>query len=137
MVRYSPQAGPVHATLDGRPIPGWPVVDGASLIDLESFTATDFPTLLVDGLDDSVHELTLTLVDRGQFTIGGLVVSRDPPLLWPVIVLILVGVVLVAAGLRDLVYVVAHWTKLLERATGATSRPPLPRMPDWTPARRF
>jgi hypothetical protein len=84
-----------------------------------------------------VHELTLTLVDRGQFTIGGLVVSRDPPLLWPVIVLILVGVVLVIGGLRDLVYVVAHQTKLLERQSGAAARPPLPRLPDWTPARRY
>jgi hypothetical protein len=136
-LRLSPQAGPVTATLDGKPIPGWPVKNGASLIDLESFQAQDIPISLAKGLPDTAHTLTLTLADRGQLTIGGLVVSRDPPLLWPVIILIAIAVVFVAAGLRDVVYVIAIHSNALQRRSGVELRPPLPQMPDWRPARRF
>jgi hypothetical protein len=66
-----------------------------------------------------------------------LVVSRDPPLLWPVITLIAIAVGMVAMGLRDVVYVIAIHSNALQRRTGVELRPPLPRLPDWRPARRY
>jgi hypothetical protein len=137
LLRISPQAGPVHATIDGKPIPGWPIDEGASLIDLAAFRAQDLPIAIADGLSDTTHTLTLTLAGQGQFTIGGLVVSRDPPLLWPVIILIAIAVGIVAFGLRDVVYVIALHSNALQRRTGVELRPPLPRMPDWRPAGRY
>lgn len=136
-LRISPQAGPVHATIDGQPIAGWPVEDGASLIDLEAFRAQDLPIEIADGLSDTTHTLTLTLAGPGQFTIGGLIVSRDPPLLWPVIILIAIAVGFVAFGLRDVVYVIALHANALQRRSGVVLRPPLPSLPDWRPARRY
>lgn len=136
-VRISPQAGPVLATIDGKPIAGWPEQDGKSLIDLSAFQAQDLPIPLASGLSDTNHLLTLSLADQGQLTVGGLVVSRDPPLVWPVITLIVIAVGMVAVGLRDVVYVIAIHSNTLQRRTGVELRPPLPRLPDWRPARRF
>jgi len=137
LLRISPQAGPILATIDGAPIPGWPLQDGASFIDLESFQAQDLPIALADNLDDQTHVLTLTLADKGQLTIGGLVVSREPPLLWPVIVLILIAFAIVTAGLRDLVYYIALQSRVLQQRSGIDLRPALPKLPDWQPTRRF
>ena len=53
------------------------------------------------------------------------------------IILIVIAVTIVAAGLRDLIYVIAFHTKALQRRSGVDLRPPLPRLPDWRPARRF
>lgn len=137
LLRISPSAGPILATIDGEPIPGWPVKDGASYIDLRSFQAADLSILLADDLADQTHLLTLTLAERGQFTVGGVVVSRNQPLLWPVIVLIVIAVGIVAAGLRDVIYVIAIESDTLQRKSGAFARPRLPKLPDWQPSRRF
>ena len=137
LLRISPQAGQVLATIDGEPVAGWPQQDGAALIDLSAFQADDLPIELASGLDDSIHTLTLSLAGPGQFTIGGLVVSREPPLLWPVIILIVIALGIVAAGLRDVIYVIALHGNILQRRIGVDLRPPLPRLPDWRPARRF
>jgi len=137
LLRISPQAGQILATIDGEPLDGWPKQDGAALIDLSAFQAQDLPIELANGLDDSMHTLTLSLAGPGQFTIGGLVVSREPPLLWPVIILIVIALGIVAAGLRDVIYVIALHVNVLQRRIGVDLRPPLPRLPDWRPARRF
>jgi hypothetical protein len=79
----------------------------------------------------------MTLIEQGQLTVGGLIVSRDPPLLWPVISLIMIAVGMVAFGLRDVVYVIAIHSNALQRRSGVDLRPPLPRLPDWRPARKF
>ncbi len=137
LLRISPSAGPILATIDGAPIPGWPVQDGASFIDLASFQAEDLSIPLAEDLADRTHVLKLTLAERGQLTIGGLVISRNPPLLWPVIILIVMAVGIVAAGLRDIVYVIAIHSEALQPRRGVDLRPRLPRLPDWQPSRRF
>jgi hypothetical protein len=136
-VRISPQAGLVHATIDGEPLPGWPEVDGKSVVDLSAFQAQSLPVPLASGLADTNHTLSMTLIEQGQLTVGGLIVSRDPPLLWPVISLIMIAVGMVAFGLRDVVYVIAIHSNALQRRSGVDLRPPLPRLPDWRPARKF
>jgi hypothetical protein len=132
----SPQAGLIHATLDGEPLPGWPVEDGAAVVDLEFFQAVDLPIRLADGLDDTTHELTLTLVDPGQLTLGGVTVVRKVPLVWPVIMLAGAGGLLVFFGVRELIYTIAIRSGHLQRRRGVELIPPLPQLPDWRPARR-
>jgi hypothetical protein len=114
IMRQSPDAGLVRATLDGKPLPGdFPVEDGASIIDLEWFQAADRRATLATGLEDGEHELVLTLSSEGRLTIGGLIVTRRQPMVWPIIVLTVAGIVLLVAGFRDLIYLVAgRWGHL-------------------------
>jgi hypothetical protein len=136
-LRRSPQAGPIHVTIDGEPLPGRPVEGGAGLIELQYFQAQDIPVLLVSGLSDDVHTLTITLSGPGQLTLGGLVVVRNPPLLWPVIVLLAVSGLLIMAAFRETIYVIAVRAGYLQRRRGVELMPPLPRMPEWRPSSRF
>jgi hypothetical protein len=109
ILRQSPDAGPVRATLDGEPLPGnFPVEEGASIIDLEWFQALDRRTSLASGLEDGEHVLTLTLASEGRLTIGGLIVTRRQPMVWPIIVLTVAGIVALVAGFRDLIYLIAN-----------------------------
>jgi hypothetical protein len=135
-LRMSPQAGVVHFTIDGKSVPGYQEVDGQSEIDLYLYQARDLAFELASGLDDEVHELTLTLVDSGQLTMGGVVVTRAAPNLWPVAVLTITGALLILFAMRDLIYVIALQAGYLQRRGGLELRPPLPHLPDWRPARR-
>lgn len=136
-LRRSPDAGAIHVTIDGGPISGRPVKDGAGVINLEFAQAGDVPVRLADGLDDADHTVTLTLAEKGQLTVGGVVVSREPPLLWPVQVLVVIAVLAVVGALREMICVVALRAGLLQRRRGVEFRPPLPTMPDWRPSGRY
>ena len=136
-LRRSPQAGPIHVTIDGKPLPGRPVEDGAGLIELEYPSAGDVPVMLVSGLSDDAHTLTITLSGAGQLTLGGLVVVRNPPLLWPVIVLLAVAGLLIMAAFRETIYVIAIRAGFLQRRRGVDLTPPLPSMPDFRPSSRY
>lgn len=109
ILRESPDAGVIHATLDGKPLGGaFPVEDGASVIDLEWSQAEDILVTLAEGLDDGEHVLTLTLESEGRVTIGGMIVTRRLPMVWPIMMLTLVGVILLIAAFRDLIYIIAN-----------------------------
>ncbi|MGH2531584.1 MAG: hypothetical protein ACRDJW_04695 [Thermomicrobiales bacterium] len=136
ILRESPQAGLVHVTIDGKPLEGWPGTKTASEIDLFWTQATDVPVVLATGLDDGVHQLSITLAEPGQLTIGGLIVTRKVPFMWPVVVLVCAGALLVVFALRELAYVTAIRAGYLQRREGIELRPPLPTLPDWRPMRR-
>jgi hypothetical protein len=136
-LRRSPQAGAIHVTIDGKPLPGRPVENGAGVIQLDWFEAEDIPVMLVSGLSDDNHTLVISLASPGQLTLGGLVVVRNPPLLWPVIVLLAVAGVLIMAAFRETIYLIAFRAGFLQRRRGTELRPPLPRMPDWRPSARY
>jgi hypothetical protein len=109
ILRESPDAGVIHATLDGKPLGSrFPVEDGASVIDLEWTQAQDIQSTLAEGLDDGEHVLVLTLASEGRVTIGGMIVVRSLPVVWPIMLLTLAGIVLLIAGFRDLIYVIAN-----------------------------
>lgn len=109
ILRESPDAGVIHATLDGKPLGDrFPVEDGASVIDLEWAQAEDIQSTLAEGLDDGEHVLVLTLASEGRVTIGGMIVVRNLPMAWPIMLLTLAGIVLLIAGFRDLIYVIAN-----------------------------
>ncbi len=141
-LRQGPQAGVVRATLDGGPLPGWTAEGNATPIDLSYYRALDVPMLLASGLEDRVHVLTLTLEGPGdlttgtvQLTLGGFVVARDAPLMWPVVILTTAAAVLLVLAFREVAYVVAMRAGYLQRNRGIELRPPLPHLPDWRPAR--
>jgi hypothetical protein len=138
VLRRSPQAGVVHVSIDGKPLDGFPVASGtdsASELVLEWFLqAENVQMELASGLDNGVHQLDLTLAEPGQLTIGGLVVTREVPFVWPVVTLAVAGALLVLFALRELVYVMAMRAGYLQRREGVELRPPLPVMPDWRPA---
>lgn len=136
-LRQSTQAGKLRATLDGGPLPGWGGDSTGSLIDLKRFQAQSVWFTLASGLDDGPHELVLTLETPKELTIGGIVVSRQPPLVWPVALLALAAFVLVARALREASYLAATRAGYLQaRRGGVELRPPLPHLPDWRPSRR-
>jgi hypothetical protein len=141
-LRQGPQAGVVRATLDGGPLPGWTAEGNATPIDLSYYRALDLPMLLASGLEDRVHVLTLSLEGPGdlttgavQLTLGGFVVARDAPVLWPVVILTTAAAVLLVLAFREAAYVVALRAGYLQRKRGIEVRPPLPHLPDWRPAR--
>ena len=99
-LRQSSEAGTIALTLDGEEIGEIPAT---SLQTLQAFNA---PLELVSGLDYELHELTLTLASEGELTIGGAVVDRDQPSLWPVALITLAAVADPVYCYRDVVYVV-------------------------------
>ncbi len=135
-LRRSPDAGLIKATLDGKPLPDWGNEDGASLIDLTYYQAQDIAVTLASNLDDTVHRLSLTMSEPGQLTIGGAVVSRDPPLRWPVVVTLFAALAMSALALREIAMVAAERGGLMRRNDETIQGPPLPSMPDWRPMPR-
>lgn len=125
-VRLSREAAALEVALDGRPIS----------VELGAFQAADTEVSLADGLPDAVHELTIRLVEPGQFTIGGLVVERAVPLRWPIVMLVGAGAGLLAWGLRLLLFTVAERSGRLPRRGSVDPWPELPQLPDWKPSRR-
>lgn len=135
-LRESTNAGKLRATLDGGPLPGWSGDASGSVIDLKVFQAQNVWLTLASGLGDGPHELVLTLQSDGELTIGGIVISRQPPLVWPVVLLVVAAFVLIAHALRDLAYLAATKAGYLQRRRGVELTPPLPHLPDWRPTLR-
>jgi hypothetical protein len=135
-LRRSPDAGLIRATLDGQPLPDWGSEDGASNIDLTYFQAQDIAVTLASSLEDGVHKLSLTMSDPGQLTIGGAVISRDPPLRWPVVVALFTALAMTILALREIAMVAAERGGLMRRRDEATQGPQLPSLPDWRPMPR-
>jgi hypothetical protein len=110
-VFYGPNIGAVRIQLDGGPVPGLPLAadsDGsASSLDLSNISAFEASQPIVTGLDPGPHTVTMQLVAAGQLTVGGLIVVRDLPTLWPIVVLAVAGLVLLFFAIREMLYVLA------------------------------
>ena len=124
--RLSREAGDVEVTIDGQPVD----------VSLASFQAEDVDIPLARRLPDGVHEVAMRLTAPGQLTVGGLVVERAVPMQWPILLLLLGGVVLLFLGIFDAALLVAERTGLLQRRRGGELWPELPQIPDWRPPRR-
>ena len=135
-LRRSPDAGLIHGTVDGQPLPDWPEADGQAEIDLEFFQAQDITVPLVTGLDDGIHEVVLELASTGKMTIGGMVVSRDPPLRWPVVLALVSALVLIGVAVRDIVFYLGRFSGSIRTVDEQEASPRLPSLPDWRPSLR-
>ena len=89
---------------------------------------------MFSNLDDDIHLVTITMVEPGQLTLGGMVVERQPPFIWPIIMVTASGVLVLLLGLRSFIYLVAIRAGHLTRWENVNT-PELPRMPDWVPER--
>lgn len=134
-IRSGPEVGRFLVTVDGEVIPGGGG-DSGDEWDLSFYSATnDLPRELVSGLDDERHDVTITLVSRGELTLGGMVVERDAPFVWPVILMTAGAILMLFFALRSVAYLVAVRAGHLRRRDDDLS-PPLPTMPHWQPSRR-
>ncbi len=110
-VVYGPTSGLVRVRLDGGPVPGLPPDETsagtASVLDLSYPFAFDSSQPIATGLDPGPHTVTMELIQEGQITVGGLVVVRDLPTLWPIVVLAVAGVVLLFLAIREMLFVLA------------------------------
>lgn len=132
-IRTGPQSGDVRIEIDGE------VVDGGSADGNWSFyyqyATDDLPRRLFTNLDDDIHVITITLAEAGQLTLGGMVVERQPPFIWPIIMVTASGIFVLFLGLRSFIYLVAIRAGHLTRWENVNA-PELPRMPDWNPERQ-
>ncbi len=134
-IRSGPEVGRFLVTVDGEVIPGGAGESGDEW-DLSFYSATnDLPRELVSGLDDERHDITIKLVSPGELTLGGMVVERDAPFVWPVILMTAGAILMLFFALRSFAYLVAVRAGHLRRR-GDDPSPPLPAMPHWEPGRR-
>lgn len=131
-IRTGPLSGDVRIELDGELMEGDGPDGRWSYFD--QFATNDLPRRLFSNLEDEIHLVTITLVEPGQLTLGGMVVERQPPFIWPIIMVTASGVLVLLIGLRSFIYLVAIRAGHLTRWENVHS-PELPRMPDWVPER--
>jgi len=134
-LRSGPQAGSFRLEVDGELIPGGAPEDETLWSYYVSYRTDDLPRRLVSGLDDTTHVARITLMEPGELTLGGFVVERDPPFVWPVILLTISSMLVLFLGLRSFIYLVAIRTGRLRRRADVIA-PSLPQMPDWRPVRQ-
>ncbi len=134
-VRSGPEVGTFLVSVDGKIVPGGGGESGDEW-DLSVFSRTnDLPRELVSGLDDERHTITITLVSPGELTLGGMVVERDAPFVWPVIMMTVGAIIMLFFALRSFAFLVAVRAGHLRRRDDAIA-PPLPRIPSWQSSHR-
>lgn len=134
IMRIGPESGNVIVELNGQVVPGG-AVDAEDEWDLTWFTTSDSPVELVSGLDHGNHTLTIRLEREGTLTLGGLVVERQQPFVWPVILLTFGSLLALFFAVRSLVMLVGRRSGFLPRPDDDEAWPALPSMPDWRPSR--
>jgi len=136
-VRSGPEVGNFTIEVDGKVVSGGAGESGDEW-DLSLFSATeDFPRTLVDGLEDTRHAMTITLVSDGELTLGGVEITRDAPFVWPIILMTTGSVISLFFALRSIAFLFATRAGHLRRKSGPDPGPQLPRMPHWRPERRL
>lgn len=137
-VRSGPEVGNFTIDVDGEVISGGAGQSGDEWdLSLPGATTNDFPRRLVDGLDDTRHTMTITLVTEGELTLGGIEVTRAAPFVWPIVMMTAGAVICLFFGIRSLAYLCATRAGHLRRRSGPDPGPQLPRMPNWRPERRL
>ncbi|CAA9547816.1 MAG: GH39 [uncultured Thermomicrobiales bacterium] len=135
-IRSGPEVGNFLVTVDGEPVPGGAGESGDEW-NLSFFALTsDLPRELVTGLEDERHTITISLVSPGELTLGGMVVERDAPFVWPVILMTVGALILLFFAFRSFAYLVAIRARHLRRHEDDGLAPRLPTMPNWQPSRR-
>lgn len=134
-LRSGPQAGDLQIELDLNILSGGEEEEEDLWSFYVRYRTDDLPRRIVSNLVDTEHTLKITLVEPGELTLGGLVVEREPPFTWPVIMLTISSMIVLFLGMRSLVSLIAIRSGHLRRREDA-STPSLPSMPDWRPGRR-
>lgn len=136
IMRIGPESGNVIVEIDGNVVSGGAGESGEEW-DLFWPTTVDTPIELTSGLDYGDHTLTIRLVQEGGMTIGGMVVERKQPFVWPVVLLTTGALIALFFGVRSIIMLVGRRSGFLPRPEEHEAVPILPRMPDWQPSRRM
>jgi polysaccharide biosynthesis protein PslG len=135
-IRSGPQSGLFRLELDGEVVKGG-FGDDESLWSLYyPFETNDLPRRLLSNLEDSEHVVRITLMEPGELTLGGLVVERDPPFTWPVILLTVSAVCVLFLGVRSFIYLAAIRSEHITRREDMASIS-IPLIPEWRSDRRL
>lgn len=134
IMRIGPESGNIIVEVDGRVVSGG-AGDSGDEWDLYWPITVDTPIKLVSGLDYGDHTLTVRLSSEGALTLGGIVIERKQPFVWPVVLLTVGTVIALFFGIRSLIMLVGRRSGYLPRPEDEEIGPPLPRMPDWRPGR--
>lgn len=133
-MRIGPESGNVIVEIDGDIVPGGAGESGDEW-DLTWSSTSDTPVELVSGLDYGEHELTIRLAEEGALTLGGIIIERQQPFVWPVVLITTGALIALFFGIRSLVVLVGRRSGFLPRPDEAEPWPMLPSMPDWRPSR--
>jgi hypothetical protein len=134
ILRIGPESGNIIVEVDGNVVSGGAGESGDEW-DLSWPTTSDTPVELVSDLDYGEHTLTIRLAQEGGLTTGGLVIERQQPFVWPVVLLTAGSLIALFFSIRSLVLLVARRSGFLPRPDDEEAWPALPSMPDWRPSR--
>jgi hypothetical protein len=136
IMRIGPESGNIEVEVDGKLVSGGAGESGDEW-DLFGPTTVDTPIKLVSGLGYGEHTLTIRLSQEGSLTLGGIVIARKQPFVWPVVLITAGALIALFFGIRSLVMLVGRRSGFLPRPDDEEAWPALPRMPDWQPSRRM
>lgn len=134
IMRIGPESGNVVVEVDGAVVAGGAGESGEEW-DLFWPVTVDTPVELVSGLDYGEHTLTIRLSEEGAMTLGGIVIERRQPFIWPVVLLTVGSMFSLFLGIRSLILLVGRRSGMLPRPDDEEFAPALPTMPDWRPSR--
>ena len=134
--RYSPDSGTVTCVIDEGDVEG-ERLQGSVVLTFRVEDAFEAPVELAAGLEEREHTVTIQLDGGGELVVGGFLVRREQPMIWPIAVLVTAGLVALFLGLRSLAYIAAEHVGLIRPRSDSPESTPLPSMPDWRPAPRF
>jgi hypothetical protein len=138
VLRFSPDAGVATYAVDtneaGKSTVGQ---EGEIFLTYRVADAFEAPVELATGLPEGLHTVTIGLQGGGELVIGGFVVSRERPMIWPIAVLVAAGLVALFLGFRNIAFLAAEHVGLVEPRSDAPVETPLPVLKDWKPDPRF
>ena len=83
LARRGPDGGRLYVALDGRPVPGLPLMSGRSYLSLRDSRTMDSEIPLAAGLVPGPHRLEVVAASDGdEVAISGVIVARDRPFGW-------------------------------------------------------
>jgi len=136
--RFSPDGGTVRYVIDQPTLP--PVGEGTDVGNVYlTWSVTDAfesPVQLAAGLEEGQHTVTIGLADTGEVVIGGFLVQRERPMIWPIAVLVAAGLVALFLGLRIIAYLAAEMVGLVDTRPAHPSQTSLPVLANWNPGPR-
>jgi hypothetical protein len=135
--RFGPDSGTAAYVVDQNGTGADEPLTGSVLLRFGLEDAFEDPVELAAGLPEGEHTVTIRLEGSGELVVGGFLVRREQPLIWPIAVLVSAGLVALFLGLRSLAYLAAEHVDLIEPRSDSPERTPLPSMPDWRPDPRF
>jgi hypothetical protein len=136
--RFSPDAGTANYAIDSEL--GNTISDnlaGQIFLTYRVSDAFEGPVELARGLSEGQHTVTIGVEGDGEIVIGGYLVDRERPMIWPIAVLVAAGLVALFLGLRSLAFLAAEHVGLVAQRSGSPAATPLPSLPDWQPSPRF